>query len=66
MELNVGEETGDSDAANDILRFGIRKGGVGPKGEVGGGPVLRAVLDETFLNLSPCRLAAEGIEDAKL
>jgi hypothetical protein len=34
-----------------MFRFGIRRGGVGPKGEEGGGSMLSAVLDAAFLNL---------------
>jgi hypothetical protein len=40
----------DFGAANNMFRFGMRRGGVGPKGEDGGGSMLRAVLNAAFLN----------------
>ena len=56
IEVSIGEGTDDSGAAYDMFRFGMRRGGVGPKGEDGGRSMLRVVLDAAFLNkLYPCR-----------
>jgi hypothetical protein len=67
LEFSIVEGRDDSGAANDMFRFGMRRGGVGPKGEVGGESMFRVVLDAAFLNfVSLCRLegkdmAGEGL-----
>jgi len=56
LEFKIVEGRYDSGAANDMFRFGMRNGGVGPKGEVGGESMFRAVLDAAFFNfVSFCR-----------